>query len=60
YVIWKLRNERVIGGKGVLGRASDREIENRWRHTMNNRLSIDCVLTNTKKYGGRSIRKSTV
>ncbi|KAK6995687.1 hypothetical protein R3P38DRAFT_2567137 [Favolaschia claudopus] len=57
YLIWKLRNERVIGAKGD---ASNREIENRWLNTINNRLSIDCLLTNTKKYGGKSIRKSLV
>ncbi|KAK6971868.1 hypothetical protein R3P38DRAFT_2475830, partial [Favolaschia claudopus] len=57
YLIWKLRNERVIGAKG---NASDREIKNRWLNTINNRLSIDCLLTNIKKYGSKSIRKSIV
>ncbi|KAJ7877241.1 hypothetical protein B0H14DRAFT_2713064 [Mycena olivaceomarginata] len=56
YLIWKLRCERVIGGKPG---ASDQEIENRWRWTINNRLEIDRLLTNTK-WGKHTIQKSLV
>ncbi|KAJ7838133.1 hypothetical protein B0H14DRAFT_2790144, partial [Mycena olivaceomarginata] len=53
YLIWKLRCERVIGGKPG---ASDQEIENRWRWTINNRLEIDRLLMNTK-WGKHTIQK---
>jgi ribonuclease HI len=57
HLIWKLRNERVIGGKGP---ASTKEIKNRWCKTVNNRLAFDCALTDVKKYGKNSIKKSVV
>lgn len=57
HLIWKLRNERVIGGKNP---ASTREIKNRWCKSINNRLAFDCALTDTKKYGNKSLRKSVV
>ncbi|KAJ7895554.1 hypothetical protein B0H14DRAFT_2680816 [Mycena olivaceomarginata] len=56
YLIWKLRCERVIGGKPG---ASDQEIENRWQWTINNRLEIDRLLTNTK-WGKHTIQKLLV
>ncbi|KAJ7855652.1 hypothetical protein B0H14DRAFT_2754529 [Mycena olivaceomarginata] len=48
YLIWKLRCERVIGGKPG---ASDQEIENQ--------LEIDRLLTNTK-WGKHTIQKLLV
>ncbi|KAJ7610555.1 hypothetical protein DFH06DRAFT_1246080 [Mycena polygramma] len=57
HLIWKLRNERVIGNKGT---ASTREIHNRWCKSINNRLALDCALTNKAKYGKKSLRKDIV
>ena len=57
YLGWKLRNERRIGSKGP---ASEREIEGRWKWSINNRLSLDCALTDAVKYGKHSLSKSTV
>jgi ribonuclease HI len=57
YLIWCLRNERVIREKGG---ASDREIKNRWLKTINKRIALDCLLSNKAKYGNKSINKSLV
>ncbi|KAJ6458146.1 hypothetical protein C8R47DRAFT_913115, partial [Mycena vitilis] len=57
HLVWKLRNERVIQQKDP---ASLQEIQNRWRKAINNRLSLDCMLTNDSKYGKKAIKKSLV
>jgi len=57
YLIWCLRNKRVIGMKDG---ASDQEITNRWRKTLNNRLELDCILTNKTKYGKKAMGKPLV
>jgi ribonuclease HI len=57
HLIWKLRNERVIG---VDGPAPLTKITNRWLKTVNNRLAIDCAMTNTKKYGRKALKSSLV
>jgi ribonuclease HI len=57
HLIWKLRNERVIGGDGPAPLA---KIVNRWLKTINNRLAIDCAMTNTKKYGRKALKSSLV
>jgi ribonuclease HI len=57
HLIWKIRNERVIGGEGPAPLA---KIVNRWLKTVNNRLAIDCAMTNTKKYGKKSLKSSLV
>ncbi|KAJ7164576.1 hypothetical protein C8R43DRAFT_1086077 [Mycena crocata] len=54
FLVWKLRNERVIQEKDP---ASLREIHNRWLKTINNRLQLDCVMTNVRKYGKKSLKK---
>ena len=36
------------------------EICNRWCKSVNNRLSIDCMLTNGVKYGKKAIKRSLV
>ncbi|KAJ7574602.1 hypothetical protein C8J56DRAFT_722270, partial [Mycena floridula] len=63
YLIWKLRNERIIPEEGT-GRAkppaTDAEIENRFYSALNIRLNLDCALTNKAKYGRHAIRKETV
>ncbi|KAJ6618924.1 hypothetical protein B0H10DRAFT_2371884 [Mycena sp. CBHHK59/15] len=57
HLIWRLRNERVIQEKDA---ASEQEIHNHWRKTINNRLHLDCVLTNNGKYGKRALKKALV
>jgi ribonuclease HI len=52
HLIWKLRNERVP--------ASKREIKNRWFKSINNRIALDCALTDAAKYGKKSIGRSVV
>jgi ribonuclease HI len=36
------------------------KITNRWLKTVNNRLAIDCAMTNTKKYGRKALKSSLV
>ena len=57
HLIWRIRNERVIQGKPE---ASPQEVHFRWLKAINNRLKIDCVLTNGVKYGKKAIDKSLV
>jgi ribonuclease HI len=57
HLIWRLRNERVIQEKNP---ASVQEIRNRWCRAINNRLTLDCMLTNVAKYAKKSIKKSLV
>jgi hypothetical protein len=56
-LIWRLRCERVIRMKDP---ASQREIHNRWLRAINNRLGLDCAMTNGVKYGKKAIKKSVV
>lgn len=56
YLIWKLRNERVINDRAPTAPA---EIQNRWIATINHCLSQDCLLTNPK-YGSKTIKESKV
>ncbi|KAJ7138537.1 hypothetical protein C8R43DRAFT_1089353 [Mycena crocata] len=57
HLIWRLRCERVIQEKNA---ASNNEIHNRWLRGINNRLRIDCALTNEMKYGKKSLRNDVV
>ncbi|KAJ6568946.1 hypothetical protein B0H19DRAFT_1349734 [Mycena capillaripes] len=57
HLIWRLRCERVIREQDP---ASTREIHNRWLKSINNRLGIDCALTNAGKWGKKSIKKPLV
>ncbi|CAK5278421.1 unnamed protein product [Mycena citricolor] len=57
HMIWRLRCERVIQEKDE---ASRREIQNRWLRAINTRLLIDCVMTNTARYGPKAIKPSLV
>ncbi|KAJ7673161.1 hypothetical protein DFH06DRAFT_1359054 [Mycena polygramma] len=40
--------------------ASINEIQNRWLKTINNRLGLDCALTNEQKWGKKALNKSIV
>ncbi|KAJ7716819.1 hypothetical protein DFH07DRAFT_1013332, partial [Mycena maculata] len=57
FLIWCLRNARVINNKGE---PSEREIRNRWLRIVNNRIALDCALTDSVKYGHRGLKKSVV
>ncbi|KAJ3799340.1 hypothetical protein GGU11DRAFT_679683 [Lentinula aff. detonsa] len=57
HLIWKLRNTRVIGGKGP---PSKKEIANKWHYALNSRLATDRILTNKKTFGSRAIAASLV
>ena len=57
HLIWRLRNERVIGDRGE---ATEPEIRNRWKKAINSRLHLDCVLTNEARYGKKAMDKSLV
>lgn len=57
YLIWCLRNERVIQEQGA---ASIQEIKNRWCKIVNDRLLFDCLLTNKDRYGRKALEKSLV
>ncbi|KAJ3925835.1 MAG: ribonuclease H-like protein, partial [Lentinula lateritia] len=45
YLIWKIRNERVINEKPPITKT---QIRNKWRWTIENRLRMDCLLTSKK------------
>jgi hypothetical protein len=57
HLVWRLRNERVIQGSGS---KSVDEIRNRWLKMINNRLDIDCAMTNVFKYEKKALRVSLV
>lgn len=56
YLIWKIRNERVINGNEPLSTAN---IRNRWRWTIESRIKTDYLLTSAK-FGNRKLPKKTV
>ncbi|KAJ7192375.1 hypothetical protein GGX14DRAFT_537760 [Mycena pura] len=51
YLIWRLRNERVIDRAGEP--ASEEEIENKFKFVINQRLQMDKVLANRPRGGQR-------
>ncbi|KAJ3810805.1 hypothetical protein F5876DRAFT_41036 [Lentinula aff. lateritia] len=53
YLIWKIRNERVISNNPPL---TETQIKNRWRWTIENRLWMDCIIT-SRKLQKRTSRK---
>jgi hypothetical protein len=57
YLIWCLRNERVIGEKPA---ASEQEIKNRWCKKINERIALDCLLSDKAKYGVKAVNKHLV
>ncbi|KAK7029101.1 hypothetical protein R3P38DRAFT_2524708 [Favolaschia claudopus] len=57
HLVWRIRNERVIQNTGPAPLA---KIRNRWLKTVNNRLAIDCAMTDRLKYGKKSLKESLV
>jgi ribonuclease HI len=57
HLIWRIRNERVIQQNGP---APITMIRNRWLKAINNRLAIDCLMTDKFKYEKKAIKTSLV
>ncbi|KAL0059957.1 hypothetical protein AAF712_013253 [Marasmius tenuissimus] len=57
YLIWKMRNQRVINGEQPL---SLTQIKNKWVYTLKLRYKTDLLLTNTRKYEKQALPKSLV
>ncbi|KAJ7631944.1 hypothetical protein DFH06DRAFT_1438544, partial [Mycena polygramma] len=57
HLIWRIRNERVIQQSGP---ASIPMIRNRWLKTINNRLAIDCLMTDRITYAKKALTISLV
>ncbi|KAJ3875235.1 hypothetical protein F5051DRAFT_462140 [Lentinula edodes] len=55
YLIWKLRCERVIGGKNI----TKAQITNQWTWTVESRLNLDCLLT-SKKFSTGKLSKEMI
>jgi ribonuclease HI len=51
YLIWKLRNDRVISRDGTP--ATEAEIMNKWKYNVNQRLQVDIALANRPRKGKR-------
>ncbi|KAJ7358078.1 hypothetical protein DFH08DRAFT_686853 [Mycena albidolilacea] len=51
YLIWKLRNDRVISRDGEP--ATEEEIKNKWKYAINLRLQVDKMLANRPVTGKR-------
>ncbi|KAJ7432750.1 hypothetical protein B0H11DRAFT_1759784, partial [Mycena galericulata] len=57
HLIWLTRNERVIQQSGP---AASAKIQNRWIKTINNRLKMDCAMTDEFKWGKKALKVSLV
>ena len=61
FLIWKLRCERRISKEDDPEKFhSETEIHNRWVATINNRLNLDKLMTNHKKYGKKALKERAV
>ena len=61
HLIWKLRCERRIQHEdSPESPHSDIEIHNRWVAIINNRLAMDCLMSNKDRYGKKAIMPWTV
>ena len=58
YLIWKIRNKRVISDEGQP--ATKNEIKNKWMYAINDRLRMDCRMTNTHRYGKKALKVKLV
>jgi ribonuclease HI len=57
HLIWRTRNERVIQQSGPAPLA---KIQNRWLKIINNRLALDCAMTDKFKYAKKALKISLV
>jgi ribonuclease HI len=61
YMIWKIRCERRIQNEDNPEKYhSETEIHNRWLAMINNRLSMDCLMTNKRRYGRKALKPKDV
>jgi len=61
YLIWKLRCEwRFQRGANPTKCHSTFEIHNRWLSTINSRLQLDCLLTNSRRYERKALPSALV
>ncbi|PPR01210.1 hypothetical protein CVT24_006120 [Panaeolus cyanescens] len=61
HLIWKLRCEWRIGrAEDPQKRHTNAEIRGKWYRALNTRLKLDCLQTNTFRYGNKSISKKLV
>ena len=49
YLIWKLRNKQRIRDEDGLVQL-EREVLSRWKHSINKRITMDRMLTNTARF----------
>jgi hypothetical protein len=60
FLIWKLRCERRIGNNdNPTNQYSNAEIKNRWLAAINQRLTLDRLMTD-HKYGKKALKQKTV
>jgi hypothetical protein len=57
-LIWRLRCRRVIEDDNEP--LTDQAIEDTWYKMINDRLRLDCELTNKRKYGNKAIKRRAV
>jgi hypothetical protein len=57
-LIWRLRCRRVIEDENEP--LTSQAIEDTWYKMINDRLRLDCELTNKRKYGSKAIKRRTV
>ncbi|TFK58816.1 hypothetical protein BDN72DRAFT_949637, partial [Pluteus cervinus] len=61
HLIWRLRCEwRIQRDSNPQKKHTTNEIENRWTWIIDNRIKLDCTLTNHKVYGKKSLNSKRV
>ncbi|CAK5265453.1 unnamed protein product [Mycena citricolor] len=58
FLIWKLRNQRVISNNGQPH--TPKEIEQRWNHLIESRFKLECAMTNKLRFGKRALALRTL
>ncbi|KAF8868992.1 RnaseH-domain-containing protein [Infundibulicybe gibba] len=61
HLIWKTRCEWRIGREEDRDRLhTQSELENKWKHTINRRLKLDCLIADARRYGSKATPHHTV
>ncbi|KAF9457662.1 hypothetical protein BDZ94DRAFT_1313963 [Collybia nuda] len=61
HLTWKIRCEWKIARESDPDKKhSEKEVENRWFHAINQRLKFDCLMTDNLRYGRKALRSSLV
>ncbi|KAJ7352012.1 hypothetical protein DFH08DRAFT_693556, partial [Mycena albidolilacea] len=58
HLIWKIRCDRVMQKNGA--HPTEIEVHNKWVLAMNNRLKLDCQMTDDRKYEKKAVPVKTV